>query len=107
MAASEKGYDNGIGAMSDEEMMAAYENGIGAMSAKERMAVSEKVYKNGIGAISAEARMAARKKGDRMGIVWEKKYSEFESYDGMPERGTAQFNWQSNQLGNGHCSLNA
>ena len=35
-----------------------YENGIGAMSAEERMAASEKGYENGIGAMSAEERMA-------------------------------------------------
>ena len=42
-----------------------------------------------------------------MGIAWEKKYAEFESYDGMPERGTPKFNWQQNQLSNGPGSLNA
>ena len=28
-----------------------------------------------------------QKKGDKMGIAWEKKYAEFKSYDGMPEKG--------------------
>ena len=46
MAASEKGYENGLGAMSAEERMAAgqkgYDNGLGAMSVEERMAASEK-----------------------------------------------------------------
>ena len=42
-----------------------------------------------------------------MGIAWEKKCAEFESYDGMPERGTPLFNWQQNQLNNGAFSLNA
>jgi ribosome modulation factor len=46
MVASEKGYENGIGAMSAEERMSArdkgYENGIGAMSAEERMAKAAK-----------------------------------------------------------------
>ena len=64
-------YENGIGAMSAKERMAAsekgYENGIGANSAEERMAASEKGYKNGIGTTLAEARMAARKKGNKMG----------------------------------------
>jgi hypothetical protein len=87
--------------------MAAYENGIGAMSAEERMAASEKGYENGIGAMSAEARMAARKKGNKMSIAWEKKYAEFESYNRMPERGTPLHNWQENQLGNKPASLNA
>ena len=111
MAANEKGYENGLGAMSAEARMVAsekgYENGLGAMSAEVRMAASEKGYGNGIGAMSAEARMAARKKGDIMGITWERKYTEFESYEGMPERGTPLYNWQRNQLGNRPTSLNA
>jgi hypothetical protein len=69
-------------------------------------------YIKGIGAMSAEERMAARKKGyekkgDKMGITWERKYTEFESYNGMPEIGTKLFNWQYYQLGNGPASLNA
>jgi hypothetical protein len=67
-----KGYENGLGAMSAEERMAAsekgYENGLGAMSAEERMTASEKGYENGIGMMSAEARMAARKKGYENGL---------------------------------------
>ena len=51
--------------------------------------------------------MVARKKGDKMGIAWEKKSTEFESYDGMPERGTPLHNLQENQLGNKPASLNA
>jgi len=43
----------------------------------------------------------------KIGNAWEKKYAEFESYNGMPERGTPQFNWQQNQLSNGPGSLNA
>ena len=42
-----------------------------------------------------------------MGIAWEEKYAEFESYDGMPERGTTLYTWQSNQLSTGAFSLNA
>ena len=37
-------------------------------------------YIKGIGA------MSAKEKGDKMGIAWEKKYAEFKSYDGMPEK---------------------
>jgi hypothetical protein len=48
-----------------------------------------------------------QKKGDKMGIAWEKKYAEFESYDGMPEKGTPLHTWQSHQLSNGPVSLNA
>jgi hypothetical protein len=125
MAANEKGYENGIGMMSDEERMAAsqkgYENGIKMMSAEERMAENEKGYENGIGMMSAEERMAASQKGYENGLgaarkkgtykegnAWEKKYAEFKSYDGMPERGTPLFNWQQHQLSNTHAScLNA
>ena len=64
---------------------------IGMMSAEARMAASEKGYKNGIGAMSAEARMVVRKKGEKIGIAWERKYAEFESYDGMPQMGTPLF----------------
>ena len=39
-----------------------YKNGLGAMSAEERMAASEKGYENGLGAMSTEARMVARKR---------------------------------------------
>ena len=137
MAASEKGYENGIGAMSTEAKMAAYENGIGAMSAEarmatyenglgsmsaeERMAASEKGYENGLGYMSAEERMAVSKMGYesglgamsaeknkmRMGIMWEEKYAEFVSYDGMPKNETPLFTWLKTQLGNGQASLNA
>ena len=96
--------------LAKERMVASekgYENGIGAMSAKARMAASEKGYKNGLGTMSAEARMAARKKGDKMGIAWEKKYAEFKSYDGMPEKGTPLYIWQSHQLSNTRDNLNA
>jgi hypothetical protein len=72
MAASEKGYENGLGAMSAEERKAAgekgYENGIGMMSAEERMAAGEKGYENGIGMMSAEERMAASEKGYENGL---------------------------------------
>jgi hypothetical protein len=79
------------------------------MSTEERTAAGKNGYENGLGAMSAKARMAARKKGDkmRMGIAWEEKYAEFESYDGMPEIGTPLYCWQDNQLGNRRFSLNA
>jgi len=101
-----KGYENGIGAMSAEERMAAsekgYENGLGSMSAEERMAESKKGYENGIGAMSAEENKM------RMGIAWEEKYAESISYlNGMPEKGTPLCNWQKTQLSNGPSSLNA
>ncbi len=88
--------------MSAKERMAAYDKGLGSMSAEERMAASEKGYENGLGATSAEERMAAT------AIVWEEKYAEFESYDGMPEIGTLLYTWQNCQLSNTHAScLNA
>jgi len=78
--------------MSAEERMAAsekgYENGLGVMSAEERMAAGQKGYENGLGAMSAEARTVARKKGDKMGIAWEKKYAELKRCVEMPESGT-------------------
>jgi hypothetical protein len=104
MAASEKGYENGIKAMSAEERMAAsekgYENGLGSMSAKERMAASKKGYKNGLGAMSAKENKM------RMGIAWEEKYAEFKRCVGMPEIGTRLHNWQGLQLSNKPASLN-
>jgi hypothetical protein len=39
--------------------------------------------------------------------AWEEKFTEFESYDGMPKRGTPLYNWQMNQLSNTTGSLNA
>ena len=40
--------------------------------------------------------------------AWEDKYTEFESYDGMPKRGTPLHTWQKSQLSNTHGScLNA
>jgi hypothetical protein len=45
-----------------------------------------------------------RKKGNKMGFAWEEKYAEFVSYDGMPERGTPLYTWQSQQLSNTHAS---
>ncbi len=61
------------------------------------MAASEKGYKNGIGATGEKSMLAA-------GIAWEEKYVEFESYDGMPKKGTPLYNWQQSQLSNTHVS---
>ena len=108
MAASEKGYENGLGAMSAEERMAAYENGIREMSAEARMAASEKGYKNGLGAMSAEERMAVSAKSMlAAGIAWEKKYAEFKRCVEMPEIGAPLHTWQSHQLSNTRDNLNA
>jgi hypothetical protein len=89
MAASKKGYENGLGAMPAESRMAArekgYEKGSGAMSAAERMAVSEKE--------SNKARSEAS--NNKMGIKWETRYTEFERCIVMPEEGTTL-----NKLGN-------
>jgi hypothetical protein len=43
----------------------------------------------------------------KIGNAWEKKYAEFESYDGMPKKGTPLHTWQKNQLSNGAGGLNA
>jgi len=40
----------------------------------------------------------------KIGNAWERKFDEFESYDGMPERRTPLFYWQHNQLSNTHGS---
>jgi hypothetical protein len=48
-----------------------------------------------------------QKNRTKIGNAWEEKYDEFESYDGMPERGTKLYIWQQNQLRNAHFSLNA
>ena len=39
--------------------------------------------------------------------AWERKYTEFESYNGMPKKGTLLHTWQKHQLGNGTGGLNA
>jgi len=43
----------------------------------------------------------------KIGNEWEEKFTEFVSYDGMPERGTPLRNRQENQLSTGAASLNA
>jgi hypothetical protein len=48
-----------------------------------------------------------QKNSAKIGNAWERKYAEFVSYDGMPERGTPLHTWQKHQLGNGPVSLNA
>ena len=40
----------------------------------------------------------------KIGNAWEEKYTEFESYDGMPKKGTPLHNWQKSQLRNTHDS---
>ena len=40
----------------------------------------------------------------KSGNAWERKYAEFESYDGMPKKGTPLHTWQQNQLSNTHGS---
>ena len=120
MAASEKGYENGIRAMPVKERMAAskkgYENGLGAMPAESRMAAREKEYEKGSGAMSAAERMAVSEKGsnkarsetsnNKMGIKWETRYTEFERCIVMPEERTTLHTWQQYQLSNGSKGLN-
>ena len=106
MAASEKGYENGLGAMSAEARVAAsekgYENGIGVMLAEARMAASKKGYENGIGVMAASEKGSSN---DKMDISWEGKFEEFKRCVEMPERGTPLHNWQSHNT-HGSC-LNA
>jgi hypothetical protein len=82
-------------------------NGDGSLNAK----IQEEIEENE-GSEWSERRVklsdcVEQKNRVKMGIAWEEKYAEFESYDGMPERGTTLYNWQSQQLGNGNGSLNA
>jgi hypothetical protein len=37
----------------------------------------------------------------KSGNAWERKYAEFESYDGMPEKGTRLYTWKQTQFSNG------
>ena len=54
------------------------------------------------------ANCVEKKNRAKIGYAWEEKYDEFESYDGMPKKGTPLHNWQQNQLSNTHSScLNA
>jgi hypothetical protein len=49
-----------------------------------------------------------QKNRTKSGNTWERKYAEFESYNGMPKRGTPLHTWQRSQLSNTHGScLNA
>jgi hypothetical protein len=48
-----------------------------------------------------------QKNRTKSGNTWERKYAEFESYNGMTEIGTMLYTWQRNQLSNGAVSLNA
>jgi hypothetical protein len=53
------------------------------------------------------ANCVEQKNRTKIGNAWEEKYEEFESYDGMPKKGTPLYNWQNNQLSNTTGSLNA
>jgi hypothetical protein len=48
-----------------------------------------------------------QKNRTKIGNTWEEKYDEFESYDGMPKKGTLLYTWQHDQSNNGAGSLNA
>jgi hypothetical protein len=48
-----------------------------------------------------------QKNRTKRGNTWERKYAEFESYDGMPKKGTPLYNLQEYQLGKKPASLNA
>jgi Zn ribbon nucleic-acid-binding protein len=74
--------------------------------------IREELAENGGRTIWRERRVklsdcVEQKNRAKMSIGWEKKFTEFVSYDGMPERGTPLYNWQSQQLGNEAYSLNA
>jgi len=74
--------------------------------------IQEEIAENKRSTIWSERRVklsdcVEQKNRAKIGIAWEKKYAEFESYNGMPKRGTPLHNWQRNQLSNGPGSLNA
>ena len=52
-------------------------------------------------------KLSDRVEQKKRGNVWERKYAELESYDGLPKKGTLLHTWQKNQLGNGTGGLNA
>jgi hypothetical protein len=137
-AASENGYKNGIGAMSAKERKAAWEkkytefksyNGMPERGAplytwqKNQLGnthpsclnakIREEIEENEGSIVWSERRVklsdcVVQKNRKKIGNAWEKKYTEFESYDGMPERGTSLYTWQKNQLRNTHPNcLNA
>ena len=83
-------------------------NGAGSLNAK----IREEIAENKGSTIWSERRVklsdcVEQKNCAKMGIAWEKKNAEFESYNRMLERGTPLFNWQSNQLSTGAGCLNA
>ncbi len=146
MSASEKGYKNGIGAMSVEERMAArgkgssYDkmgivwerkfvefkrcvempeirtplynwqinqlgNGTDSLNAK----IQKEEAENEGSTVWSERRVelfdcVEQMNSAKIGNAWERKFVEFESYDGMPEKGTPLHTWQKNQLSNTHVS---
>ena len=87
-----------------ERQMRQLSNGADSLNAKIRKEIEENE-----GSIWREWRVklsdcVVQKNRAKIGNAWEKKYAEFESYDGMPERGTPLYNWQSQQLSNTHAS---
>ena len=83
-------------------------NGAGSLNAK----IREEIAENKGSTIWSERRVklsdcVVQKNRAKIGNAWEENYNKFESYDGMPERGTPLHNWQQNQLSNGAGSLNA
>jgi len=83
-------------------------NGPASLNAK----IREEIAENEGSTIWSEQRVKLsdcieQKNRAKIGNVWEKRYAEFVSYDGMPKRGTRLYFWQQNQLSNGPASLNA
>ena len=77
-------------------------NGAFSLNAKNRKEIEE----NEGSTVWSERRVELsdcieQKNRTKIGNVWERKYDEFESYDGMPEIGTPLYTWQMNQLSNG------
>jgi len=146
MTASEKGYENGIGAMSAEERMSASKQGssndkmgiawerkfiefkrcvempergtplhiwqqnqLSKVAASLNTRIRKELEKNEGSTVWSERRVelsdcVEQKNSAKIGNAWEREFVEFESHDGIPEKGTPLYNWQMNQLSNTHGS---
>ena len=138
MAASEKGYENRIGTLSAEARMAVrkkgdkmsikwekkmpeigtplynwQENQLGNRPPSLNAKIWKEIEENKGSTVWSDQRVklfdcVEQKNRTKSGNTWERKYAEFESYNGMPKRGTPLHTWQRSQLSNTHGScLNA
>jgi len=88
------------------------ENQLGNRPASLNAKIRKEIEENKGSTIWSERRVklfdwVEQKNRTKSGNALERKYAEFESYDGMPEKKTPLYTWQSNQLSTGAVSLNA